>query len=424
MERTARGLACARRRPVPFGLWLFLALMAAAAAHADINHVIHISVDGVNAATLKSLMDANVGGDFDNFKRFEDEGAGTFNARTDHDYSNTLPNHTGMLTGRPVGGNPGSGSCTSSDHCYTNNGEPSGSDTLHNNHPTVSYMYGVFEQAHDRGLSTAMYASKTKFVIYEQTWQDNGQADPVTPPDDGAVKIDNIVIKVSPRQHNPAIDDAYAMQQDFLADMAANEYGYVFVHYVDPDKAGHEYGWNSTGSGQYTDALRHVDDYLGQVFNLVETDPGLVGETAIILSTDHGGGENGNNWFDHQCSGSPCQSDYTINFHVWGPGVQAGGDLYAMNPTTRSDPGTGIVDYGAGTQPIRNADGGNLALDLLGIPAIPGSTINADQDLEVLSAPVSVTPVPSNSAVGRLAIGLLIVALGVVALGRRRRPEA
>jgi hypothetical protein len=390
-------------------------------ASATINHVIQISVDGVNSDILKALVDANSSGDFDNYNRFEDEGAGTWNARTDHDFSNTLPNHTSMLTGRPAGGNPGTGSCTSSDHCYTNNGEPAGSDTLHNNHPGVSYMHGVFEQAHDRGLSTAMYASKTKFIIYQQTWVDNGQSDPETPPDDGAIKIDDVVIKNTPRQHNPVIDDAFAMQQDFLSDMAANEYNYVFVHYVDPDKSGHQYGWNSTGIGQYTDTLRNVDDYLGEVFNLVETDAGLVGETAIILSADHGGGENGNNWFDHQCA-TPCESDYTINFHVWGPGVKAGGDLYAMNPSTRSDPGAGTVDFGAGTQPIRNGDGGNLALDLLGLPAIPGSAINASQDLEVLDSSIEpfVPSVPSSSALGKFGLALLLLLPALAVLRRRR----
>ncbi len=41
-------------------------------------------------------------GEAPNFKRFEDEGAWTINARADYSFTNTLPNHTTILTGRPV----------------------------------------------------------------------------------------------------------------------------------------------------------------------------------------------------------------------------------------------------------------------------------------------------------------------------------
>src|SRR4051794_3277194 len=69
-----------------------------AAVHAA-EYVIHISVDGLNSGVLQSLIDA---GKAPNFKRFEDEGACTINARADYSFTNTLPNHVTILTGRPV----------------------------------------------------------------------------------------------------------------------------------------------------------------------------------------------------------------------------------------------------------------------------------------------------------------------------------
>src|SRR4029077_8398377 len=97
--------------------------------------------------------------------------------------------------------------------------------------------------------------------------------------------------------------------------------------------------------------------------------------TAIVLSADHGG-------FGTNHSDGGLVEDYTIPMFVWGAGVGRG-DLYAMNAATRTTPGTSRPDYTSAGQPIRNGDTGNLALRLLGLGPIPGSMINAKQDLHV-----------------------------------------
>ena len=111
------------------------------------------------------------------------------------------------------------------------------------------------------------------------------------------------------------------------------------------------------------------------MFELVETDEKLKGRTTIILNTDHGG-----TGFGH--SNEKKAENYTIPVMVWGAGVGRG-DLYAINRKVRTDPGKERVDYGGEDQPIRNGDTGNLALSLLGLGPIPGSMINAKQDLRV-----------------------------------------
>jgi hypothetical protein len=68
--------------------------------------------------------------------------------------------------------------------------------------------------------------------------------------------------------------------------------------------------------------------------------------------------------------------------------VPAGGDLYAMNRTNRTAPGPKDNPPYTGKQPIRNGDAPNLALSLLGLGPIPGSTINRTQDLVVTAGKV------------------------------------
>ena len=355
----------------------FLAGPAHSGQLSDIEYVIQVSVDGVNADMLTTEMAAAPPGasdttsDYDNWHRLVDEGASTFNARTDYSHTWTLPNHTSMLTGRPVA--QPSGQPNTAHHNYTDNGEPGAGTTLHNNHPNVAYIAGSFDVAHDNGLSTGHFASKSKFVLYNQTWEDNGGSDLSTPPDEGSDKIDFTVNKDS-NHFSGSIVDSWDMHQDFLTDQASNHREYVFLHYVDPDKSGHESGW---GTAQYYTTLQQVDDYLKDVFALVETDATLMGKTAIIVTSDHGGGVS--QPASHGCE--TCPEHYTIPFFVWGPGIQTAADLYALNTGIRSDPGTGRPDYNASPQPIRNADAGNLALQLLGLPAIPGSQSNAAQDI-------------------------------------------
>jgi len=348
----------------PFRMWLneivVLSLIAAVPTIARAaDHVIHISVDGLNATMLQSVIDA---GNAPNFKRFEDEGTWTINARTDYSYTVTLPNHTSMITGRPV--TQPEGMPNTVHHGYTSNDFPEENETLHNSgNPNVSYIPSVFDVAHDAGLSTALFSGKTKFAIFDQSYNEENGA----PNENGKDKIDRFFAY---EDGQPAY--TATTQNQFVLDMAASHYDYAFVHYSDTDYTGHSLSW---GSPAYLAAVTQVDSYLASVFSLVENDETLAGCTTIILSADHGG-----SGYDH--SDPTLAVDYTIPFFVWGAGVTHG-DLYALNAATRTNPGNSRPSYTQVGQPIRNGDTGNLALALLGLGPIPGSLINAAQDLRV-----------------------------------------
>lgn len=341
-----------------------LAMAAGAAGPAE--YVISISVDGMGSSYMQALVDSN---QLPNVKRIQSEGAGTNNARNDFDYTITLPNHTGMVTGRAVLGTAGDGPKIAS-HNWTGNGDPAAGQTLaiHKG----AYIASVFDVAHDHGLRTGMWASKSKFSLFVTSYDAaQGQAD-TTGPDNGRNKIDLSFIN----------GNTADMTTNFISAMAddATRVHYAFVHYNDPDAAGHGSGW---GGDVYIKALIRADTQIGRILDVVDQTPALKGKTAIILTTDHGGSGK-----DH--SNNKLALNYTIPFYVWGAGV-IHGDLYAMNPTTRLTPATGLTqsdgasldrpDYAPALQPIRNSDLGNLSLALLGLPPIPGSSINAPANL-------------------------------------------
>jgi predicted AlkP superfamily pyrophosphatase or phosphodiesterase len=342
-----------------FGLVWTLCLFAFTQFAFAAEYVIQVSVDGLHPGHLQRIIDA---GEAPTFKRLQTESAWTANARTDYTHTVTLPNHTCMITGRPT--LQPDGMAGTLFHGYTSNSTPRRGATLHNSRRGPGhYVASAFDVVHDAGRSTAMYASKDKFIIYDQSYDDTAGAEHAR----GRDKID-----VYHYSDDPAPAYCSSMNEQFLADMAAKRFAYAFVHYRDPDTVGHAQRW---GSGAYRQAIRTVDGYLAALLELVETDPALAGKTTIILSADHGGAD-----FDHQ--DPALAEDYIIPFFVWGAGVTAG-ELYAMNKESRADPGADRPDYNAQRQPIRNGDGGNLALSLLGLGPIPGSLINVKQDLRV-----------------------------------------
>ena len=251
-------------------------------------------------------------------------------------------------------------------------------------------MPGIFDVAHDRGFRTELYTGKVKFSIYDVTWNAENGAPDVTGTDEGRDKLDAFVFEL----------DTKTMVDALLASMASEtkQRRLLFVHFAVTDLTAHANGWDVTPGSRYMKAVQLVDAQLGRILDAIEGSPTWKGRTAIVLTADHGGG-------------APFKShdqkhmwvDYVIPFVVWTGGGEPCG-LYARNLATRRDPGLwqvtregqvrdadahGDVLHALTPQldsvlpPIRNGDAGNLALQLLGLPPVPGSTIGARDDLDV-----------------------------------------
>ena len=260
------------------------------------------------------------------------QGAGTLNARTEVEQTVTLPNHASMMTGLRISANQGG-------HGVTWDDDRPGS--------TVQEAAGhevdsIFTTVRAAGGSTALYTTKAKFDLYERSWS-------------AAVELFRV------RENQRRLT---ALARTDLADGAPT---FTFLHVSLPDRFGHEYGGLSP---EYLAAVERTDAQLASVVRAAKR-AGAV----VVLTADHGFASGVT---DH--SGRRNIENYRIPFLVWGAGVDAG-DLYAMNPDF-ADPGTSRPSY-AGRQPVRNGDVANLAASLLGIDAVPGSGIDADQQLVV-----------------------------------------
>lgn len=64
---------------------------------------------------------------------------------------------------------------------------------------------------------------------------------------------------------------------------------FLFVHYREPDFAGHAYGENSP---QYDSAIIECDKQMGRILSALESE-GIRNSTAILVTTDHGFAEGG-----------------------------------------------------------------------------------------------------------------------------------
>lgn len=304
----------------------------------DADSVLAISIDGMSVAAVRKLGRAQL----PNLYRFMRAGASTMNARTEREMTVTLPNHTGMVTGRRIDAATGGHGVTWNDNRLTPGTVQAAAGT------DVRSVFNVVDAA---GGTTALFAAKTKFTLWQRSWPD-------------AIDVTTID------------EDNSALVDELIADLDQDR-DFRFLHLSPPDVAGHAHGWMSKA---YLRAVRRSDALLGRVVKAVNADPVRRAGTTILLTSDHGG-----HGPDH--SDPRLLDDYRVVFMARGAAVDRGVDLYAINPTYR-DPGTRRTVYGKKRPPVRNGMIANLTLDLLDLPAVEGSEFDVTLDLRLTAPPI------------------------------------
>ena len=318
---------------------------SAAAVVPQVDHVVLVSVDGLNPDAITQLGRAGA----PTFHRLMATGVSTLDARTTYESTQTLPNHTSMVTGRPITATGG--------HRVTFN-EDNGS-TVHRRAGT--YVASAFDVVHDAGGDTVFYAGKDKLDFLNRSWNATNGAIDRTGANDGRDKIDLY------RRATPAV-----LTDALRARLLNDPPDLAMIHYRGPDGVGHAQGYMSQA---YLDEVTRTDRMIGRVLDTIAGDPELAASTVVVVTSDHGG-------LGTSHADAALEAGYTVPFFVWGPGVARGADLYALNPD-RAHPGNGRPSYTSVPQPVRNAEAANLVTELLGLGPVPGSRINSAQSLDV-----------------------------------------
>ncbi|MGA8848079.1 MAG: alkaline phosphatase family protein [Nocardioides sp.] len=296
--------------------------------------VLAISIDALNPEALRKLGRRGA----PHLWRLVDEGASTLQARTQLELTVTLPNHTSMVTGRRIDASEGG-------HGVTWN------DDLPQRPPTVQAAAGhpvgsLFTVAHQADISTALFATKAKFALFQRSWP---QA------------LDRVAIK---EEQDAAV--VRAVRRDLRQDR-----GITFLHLGLADQIGHARGFMSRA---YVRAVHRIDGMIGTILAAADGRRAL-DDLTIILTSDHGGLKG---------TGSHSKADavanYRVPFAVWGPGISAG-DLNDFNPGYRN-PRRARPDL-RGKQPVRNGDVANVALGLLGLRPVRGSIFGVERPLRL-----------------------------------------
>jgi predicted AlkP superfamily pyrophosphatase or phosphodiesterase len=90
---------------------------------------------------------------------------------------------------------------------------------------------------------------------------------------------------------------------------------FLFIHLDAVDHAGHTYGWKSP---EFFQTIEQIDGLIGQLLNAL-TDAGIRGQTAVLMTADHGG--------KGKSHGGATMEEIEIPWILAGPGIRHGYEI-------------------------------------------------------------------------------------------------
>jgi len=241
-------------------------------------HVFIISIDGGKPAAI-SRSDMPV------LQKLAAEGACTWVARTIYP-SITLPSHTSMLTGVTP----------EKHHILWNRWRPTAG---------VVQVPTIFGEVRHQGMSTAMFVGKEKFRhLLQPGTVDEFDFDRAQ----GNEILTSVVGQPTPTKSDTV--PAQIVARHAASYILRQKPALCFIHFTDPDDAGHRYGW---GSPQQLEAFAGLDTALGEVLHSIEQ-AGILEESVLIINDDHGG--------HRRTHGSRSPDDMNIPWIAWGANVK------------------------------------------------------------------------------------------------------
>ena len=305
-----------------------------------VDHVVVVAVPGLTSAVAADLNGAG------EIARMNAAGAHTGNARTATETTSPDAGLMSLLTARrvfPKRGGHGVGS------------KPTLPSTVQGS--AGQYVSSIFDLAHNTSHNTTFVSSRKETELVRRSWnKKSGGKDPYGK-DDGTAKLDKFKV---------AKDDATVVSwwKDRVgrraSDLSVIELSGVL-------RAGDADGY--TGA-KYQRAVKKTFRRVATIRRAISQQAEMNGTTLLVVVGTAGAqrDKKAKTWAE----------SFRVPMWVTGPGVAAGSDLYALNPSYSEPTRTTQVGY-SGTQPIRVGDVASLVTRSLGLPPIPGATMDVDQ---------------------------------------------